>query len=828
MAVNKPSFATKSDNSVDNQVINVEQQLRQDELILDSIFTALSDLFFLMDYEGTILDYRANEDSDLYVQPEMFLGKKMHEVLSEPAAILFDENRLVLLAADKELVTFDYELEFDKGKKQFQARILKLPKISKIIAIIQDITERTQIEIALKISESIYRQMFEKNQAIKLIIDPTDGAIIEANKAAVEFYGYKYQDLISKNIFDLNLLTKQEILKKMELAKQEKCVFFDFQHQTATGEIKHVEVYSGPINIADKTFLFSIVQDVTKKKCIENKLKQTEQRFRDLFNNINAEIFIKDLQGKYILVNDNLLNFYGINASDIIDKTDQELFSQDKAKLYRQSDLDTIKMMHSIILEDTVEVNKCQRYYSTTKFPLINPNGQVYAVCGISTDITDTKIAEEKILHQAHFDTLTNLPNRFLSLDRLEQMLKEAQRNDEKVAVLFLDLDDFKKINDTLGHEVGDKLLIESAKRLKSIIRDEDTVGRLGGDEFIVILRGITNSSDVQPVTEALLNKFRQPFSIDNRELILTSSVGIAVYPDDAESVSEILRNADTAMYQAKDLGRNGFSYFTQSMNQNVSRRLAVEEQIRGALERDEFDVHYQIQLDMKSEKIIGAEALLRWHNCVLGNITPDEFIPVAEQTGLIVCLGQFVLNQALATIKQWQNRSHGNLRIAVNLSPRQFRDPELVGFVEKALINADVAASNLELEITEGVLLSGHSYIDKALTSLNKLGVILSMDDFGTGYSSLSYLRTYPFDVLKVDRCFVSGIIENNADKELVNATIAMSHALGLKVVAEGVETKEQYHMLAQLGCDYAQGYLLSKPVPKNELFALADNFSF
>jgi len=406
------------------------------------------------------------------------------------------------------------------------------------------------------------------------------------------------------------------------------------------------------------------------------------------------------------------------------------------------------------------------------------------------------------------------LPNRFLSLDRLSQLLSEAVRNKDMVAVLFIDLDDFKKINDSLGHETGDNLLIEAAKRLRSVMRSGDTVGRLGGDEFIVLLGGLSEASDALPIAENLLGEFREPFSIDERELMITTSVGIAVYPDDGEDASELLRNADSAMYHSKDLGRNTYSYFTDAMNQQVSRRLALEAQIHGALERNEFSVFYQSKINMLTGKIMGAEALLRWSNPALGNISPIEFIPIAEQTGLIVPIGQYVLTEALEKTVQWQKSYNPDFKIAVNVSPRQFREPGLVPFIDSAINNSGIQGQYLELEITEGVLMSGHSYIDEALAAINDLDISIAMDDFGTGYSSLSYLRSYPFDVLKIDRSFINDITIDLADRELTNAAIAMAHGLNLKVVAEGVETEEQLTLLKKLNCDYGQGYLFSKPV--------------
>ncbi len=442
----------------------------------------------------------------------------------------------------------------------------------------------------------------------------------------------------------------------------------------------------------------------------------------------------------------------------------------------------------------------------------------------LTDEIRMRKQTEEELKQQALFDGLTALPNRTLSLDRLSQLLNKSQRDNKKAAVMFLDLDDFKKVNDTLGHETGDKLLISAADRLKAEVRTGDTVGRLGGDEFIILLGGLSDTTDAGHVAENLLSQFRNPFNIDGRQLILTVSVGISIFPEDSVQASLLLRNADSAMYHSKEIGRNTYSYFTDQMNHEVSRRLLLEEQMHGALERNEFTVFYQPKIDLSSNLIMGTEALLRWHNPVLGDISPIEFIPIAEQTGLIVSLGQFVLNKALSATSIWRNYD-SNFTISVNLSPRQFRDPEFLNYVEKAINRFCTSGCYLEFEITEGVLISGFGDIDHVLCRLSNLGVIISMDDFGTGYSSLSYLRRYPFDVLKIDRSFVDDITTSQSDRELINATVAMAKGLNLKVVAEGVETIEQLAYLKGIGCNYAQGYLFSKPVPENEIQKLIDS---
>ncbi len=443
----------------------------------------------------------------------------------------------------------------------------------------------------------------------------------------------------------------------------------------------------------------------------------------------------------------------------------------------------------------------------------------------INAIIAEQQQTEIKVTHQAHFDSLTQLPNRFLTLDRLGQLINEAQRSQQMIALLFLDLDDFKKVNDTLGHVIGDKLLMETAHRLQGVIRAGDTVGRLGGDEFVIILGRLDDINITHLLAEKLIGKMRELFHIDGRQMLLTTSVGISIYPKDGDNAVDLLRNADSAMYHAKKSGRNTYSYYADTMNREIGRRLSIEEQLHKALERGELRVLYQPKIDIQRQQIMGAEALLRWYNPSLGNVPPDEFIPIAEQTGLIADIGAYVMTEALAMTARWHRQQGSNFKMAVNLSPCQFRDPQLVGQIQQCLEQHQLAAQHLEVEITEGVILSGNDYVDHALDALHKLNVKIAMDDFGTGYSSLNYLRHYPFDVVKIDRSFITDISNSDKDLELINATIAMAHGLKLKVVAEGVETQDQHERLQRLGCDYAQGYLFSPALPEGELVALYRN---
>ncbi len=644
--------------------------------------------------------------------------------------------------------------------------------------------------------------------------------VIYWNKGSELLYGYTKAEAIGNKIEELiipvqmkqhviesinNWFTKDIPLPAAELLlrhKDNKVINVFSSHVLFTNQFEQKQMYCIDIDIAD--LKYAQAQAMFK----EHMLEAAFEAIPDLFFLMTEEGTIIDYHAS------NKKNLY-VPADEFIGKPMVDILPSEVAQLFK---VNIAKVL-------TEQIVACFEYQLTFPHGTIHFEARIShlpvhnQVVTIVRDISERYETAEIIRNHAYFDPLTLLPNRFLSLDRLSQLLNEAKRNNDKTAILFLDLDDFKKVNDTLGHEIGDKLLKESAKRLNYVVRKEDTVGRLGGDEFIVLLRGLTDDHNALTIAENLLKVFRKPFKIGDRELILTLSIGIAISPDNGNTASDLLKSADTAMYQAKALGRNTYSFFTKAMNETMLRRLEVEEQMHGALERNEFEVYYQSQFDVKKNDIVSAEALLRWHNPKLGNITPDEFIPIAEHTGLIVPIGQFVVRQALLLLNRWQTAKGKQYRMAINLSPRQFRDSQLINFIEQSLKEAKISAQCLELEITEGVLMIGQSYIDDALKSLNELGIKLSMDDFGTGYSSLSYLRQYAFDILKIDRSFISGITHNKADRELVSATIAMAHSLGLSVVAEGVETKAQALLLSELQCDYLQGFYFSKPIPAKAL---------
>ena len=446
-------------------------------------------------------------------------------------------------------------------------------------------------------------------------------------------------------------------------------------------------------------------------------------------------------------------------------------------------------------------------------------NGRVVKLRGFMQDISARREVEKELYDLAHFDALTGLPNRVLAIDRLQHALRRAERHHGRVAVFFLDLDEFKRVNDTLGHDAGDCVLVEAATRLRRVLREDDTVARISGDEFIVIVEEFDDVQSVLAVAEKVLGVFRDPMRVSGRQFHLTSSIGIALSPGDGVSAEAMMRSADTAMYHAKRRGGDAFEFFTDEMNELVERQHAVEEAMRGAIERGEIALHYQPIMDLEREHIVGAEALLRWSHPVLGRVSPDEFIGVAELSGQIHALGAFVLREALAMARHWRAHCDPEFRVAINVSPHQFRVPGFADTVLAMLQAEGLPGRALDIEITESVLLSGIENVLETLQSLEAAGVGIAMDDFGTGYASLSYLRDYPFSALKIDRSFIIGMDTDARSRELVVSAVRLAQSLGMRVIAEGIETRAQLRLLRAEGCELGQGFLFSAAVEGHEL---------
>ncbi len=430
----------------------------------------------------------------------------------------------------------------------------------------------------------------------------------------------------------------------------------------------------------------------------------------------------------------------------------------------------------------------------------------------------ERKQIEQRLTKLAHFDSLTGLANREYFNITFTRAVEQADRRNQTLGLMFLDLDHFKEINDTLGHLMGDKLLVCIAERLKSCVRSIDFIARLGGDEFVIILDDIKTSKIATNIAEKILSALSNPVDLANTEVFISSSIGITLFPDDGDNVNDLLKHADVAMYKAKDLGRNNFQFYTSELNTKIIQAIDIKNDLRGAIGRNELTLFYQPKISIIDNKIVGAEALLRWQHPVRGMVPPNDFIPIAEQSGLIIDIGQWVIAEAIKQTKKWQQTLLPDFSMAINLSVKQFHNRDLIEFIETELGHSGVNASTIELEITESLLMEKSDQEQDILKELSEKGFKISMDDFGTGYSSLSYIKRFTIDVLKIDRSFISDVMSNPDDAEIVKAIIVMAHALKLTVVAEGVESEAQLDFLKQLKCDQSQGFLVSKPIPATE----------
>ena len=559
--------------------------------------------------------------------------------------------------------------------------------------------------------------------------------------------------------------------------------------------------------------------DITKRKQSDERLLLAEK----VFDNSPDAIMITDQYNRIVSVNAAFALITGYTTSEVLGKDPRILASGIHDTAFYRKMWEALKRYGHWAGEITDRRKNGETY---PKWMTINevtdaPRGKLTHYVTIFSDITERKSAEERIHYLAHHDALTALPNRFSLESRLEQACLDARRHHWDLAVLFIDLDRFKVINDTLGHNVGDQLLIEVARRLTAAVRESDTVARLGGDEFVIILPDMNSPNDAAGVAAKIIAALSEPIPIDNQQLHTSPSIGISVYPTDGTDADTIMRNADTAMYHAKALGRNNFQFYAEEMNRNASERLDIESRLRHALVRKEFELHYQPQLTTKGTEVVGVEALLRWNPADGRSVTPARFIPIAEDTGMIIAIGEWVLRTACRQIKAWLDTGIPSLRLAINVSARQLRKQDFPDIVASALSESGLPAHLLEIEITESAVMEEPEEARLILERLKEMGVTLAIDDFGTGYSSLAYLKLFPIDNLKIDRSFVTDIGRHADDAAIAISTIALAHSLGINVIAEGVETDTQLDLLRTHHCNEFQGFLFSRPLPAADALA-------
>ena len=662
-----------------------------------------------------------------------------------------------------------------------------------------------------------------------LIAIGLDGAILTVSRAAKEMLGLSTR-LPLEGQPSAALLSDRELVDCIAAATADvryrnliligmPCVGENGVHFRLRCTISHE-------NLDGRGQVLVIVENVTATLLAEEELRESEERSRIAFDEAVVGLAHVAQDGRWLRVNQRFLDILGHSKETLLQLRFQDITPAEELPLDNQ-------LRNRLFAGEIPSYTREKRYrhkdghlvwVHITVAPRRIGDDQMYLML-IIQDISQRKHAEEKLLHLANHDPLTGLFNRALLHDRLSQAATYAARAGRHVAVLFIDLDRFKNINDSLGHDAGDQVLVEVARRLTANVRQGDTVARLGGDEFVVVLTDIAQESEIAAIARKILDALFVPVMMDGQELSPVASMGIAVYPRDGANSTALLANADAAMYRVKENGCGNFQFYQPSMNVRALERLKLEAGLRRALERNEFVLHYQPQIDIASGAIVGVEALLRWQPPGREMVHPADFIPIAEETGLIVPIGQWVLRTACAQQVAWRKAGLRDLRVAVNLSGRQFKQQDLHRMVEDVLAETQCPADRLELEITESVVMDNPEAAAAALQLLTYMGVHLSIDDFGTGYSSLSYLKRFPIHSLKIDRSFVRDIPADSNDAAIATAVIALAHSMKLTVTAEGVETAEQLAFLRERQCDAMQGFLCGRPVPPEEIAALLVN---
>ena len=717
------------------------------------------------------------------------------------------------------------------------------PAVQTVVVQARDITERLRSAEAVLRSETRYRHLVENSLDMMCVC--FRGKVSYVNAAGARMLKAKdAEQLIGRQLTALVHPDYREVITEgMEhFIGEETSLPLKFLRMD--GKVIDVEVAVlsfGPAS--DRSFMME-VRDITERKRAEEELRmahgdleaRVEKRTRELtrevaerrqaeeslrlagkvIDNLTEAVVIVDPDFKVTAVNPAFTQITGFTTREVIGKAPPFYKAlRENGDLYKQMQA-SIKAKGSWEGEYWSKRKSGEDYAERLSFSAITgEKDKIQHYAAVISDVTERKESEERIHFQTNYDTLTGLPNRSLFQDRLNLALPSMSRSDRKLALMFIGLDGFKLVNDTLGHDIGDLLLKKAAKRLGTCVREGDTVARLGGDEFTVIMPNLVDPHHAPLVSQRVLDALAKPFRLNGNETFVSASIGITIFPDDASEAKELLRNADAAMDRAKEQGKANFHFFTADLNAVAQERMVLKNGLGKALENGEFSLHYQPKLEIESGRITGVEALMRWNSPDLGMVSPVKFIPVMEETGQVVEMGEWAIRTACLQHQEWRQAGLPRIRIAVNLSPRQLRDASFVLIVENVLRETGVEPAGLELEITESLLMSDSGDALKTLGELHEMGIHMAMDDFGTGYSSLSYLKRFPIDTIKIDRTFVADIATSPDDAEIIRTIISMGHTLNRKVIAEGVENDQQLSLLRDYQCDEIQGYFFSRPLP-------------
>ncbi|MBV8519150.1 MAG: EAL domain-containing protein [Acidobacteria bacterium] len=678
--------------------------------------------------------------------------------------------------------------------------------------------ERGRALRALRASEMRHRMLFERNLA-GVYRNGVDGRILECNEALAEMLGFPSKDEFMRNnardlYFDPSERERfiEQLRRHGGIRNREVRLRHRAGHPIWLLESVHIVPAENGDEILEGTVI-----DITDRKLAETALRESEARYRLMAENSTDLISRTTGRGAFLYASDAVRSLLGYEPSELVGRSVFEFVDRDDHYLIRRF-TDTLQESPRSVSYRAIRKDGTRVWFETTSRAIAGDDGAIAEIVSVSRDVSERRRAEEQIEYQAYHDALTGLPNRLLFRDRLTIALAHAKRKEMPLAVMFLDLDRFKYVNDTLGHSLGDELLRAIASRLRSVLRDGDTIARMGGDEFTILLADLQQPSDAAKIAQKLLEVVAQPVRVEGHELYVTTSIGIALFPNDGDTAETLLKSADSAMYRAKESGRSSYQLCTATMNLRAAERLSVEGALRRALDRDELVLYYQPLVHVATRQVAGVEALLRWNRPGSGVVPPATFIDIAEETRMIVPIGEWVLREACRQAKEWQKRGTPSLRVAVNLSPRQFQQSDLCDVVQRALDESGLAAHFLELEITETTAMMNTERSIATLADLRTLGVRIALDDFGTGHSSLSYLRRFPIDRVKIDREFIQDLEHSRSNRAIVASVVSMAHGLDLAVTAEGVETEEQVGFLRDQKCEEVQGYLFGRPVPPEQ----------